>query len=204
MDFYQRSLMTGMKTRKNKQQIRAAIRKLSALFLCAGLLLSGLALPAAAEAAASAVKPDTWAAVDGLGRTVSQYQDVGDIREGKYVGMFYWTWHYDFAKSTSALNITEIISQYPEARNDYTHEAWGRNTGGKYFFWDKPMFDYYINTDEYVVRKHAEMLADAGVDVIFFDCTNGTYLWQPAYETVFEVLHRRASRASIPRRLRSC
>ena len=49
------------------------------------------------------------------------------------------------------------------------------------------MFDYYINTDEYVVRKHAEMLADAGVDVIFFDCTNGTYLWQPAYETVFEV-----------------
>ena len=100
-----------MKTRKSKQQIRAAIRKLSALFLCAGLLLSGLALPAAAEAAASAVKPDTWAAVDGLGRTVSQYQDVGDIREGKYVGMFYWTWHYDFAKSTSALNITEIISQ---------------------------------------------------------------------------------------------
>lgn len=187
MDFYQRSLMTGMKTRKNKQQIRSAIRKLSALFLCAGLLLSGLALPAAAEDAASAVKPDTWAAVDGLGRTVNQYQDVGDTREGKYVGLFYWTWHYEFAKSTSALNVTEIISQYPEARNDYTHEAWGRNTGGKYFFWDKPMFDYYINTDEYVVRKHAEMLADAGVDVIFFDCTNGTYLWQPAYETVFEV-----------------
>ncbi len=174
-----------MKVRKHVKITRSVFCKISALFVSTVLLFSWFVLPASAEN--SAVKPETWAAVDGLGRTVNEYQDVGEPREGKYVGMFYWTWHYEFAKSTKAQNITEIIAQYPEARNDYNHKGWGKNTGGQYFFWDKPLFDYYINTDEYVIRKHAELLADAGVDVIFFDCTNGTYLWQPAYETVFKV-----------------
>ena len=174
-----------MKVKEHRRMTRSTFCKMVALFLGAALLLSSFILPVAAEA--SQVKPETWAAVDGLGRTVNEYKDVGETREGKYVGIFYWTWHYEFAKSTKAHNVTEIMAQYPDARNDYNHEGWGKGTGGQYFFWDKPLFDYYINTDEYVVRKHAELLADAGVDVIFFDCTNGTYLWQPAYETVFKV-----------------
>ncbi len=158
--------------------------RLFALFLIASLCM-GFDIFAAGDTAE--VRPDSWAAVDGLGRTVSTYDDVGETRDGKYVGIFYWTWHYDFARSTRARNVTEIINEHPEARNDYNHSAWGRGTGGQYFFWDKPIFDYYINTDEYVVREQAELLADAGVDVIFFDCTNGTFVWEPAYETVFKV-----------------
>lgn len=126
-------------------------------------------------------------AVDGLGRTVNEYKDVGETREGKYVGIFYGPGIYEFAKRRKRIMSRRLWHNIRDARNDYNHEGWGKGTGGQYFFWDKPLFDYYINTDEYVVRKHAELLADAGVDVIFFDCTNGTYLWQPAYETVFKV-----------------
>ena len=167
-------------------KVRTHIAKMFALFLSAMLLLC-FAIPAYAADGSAEVKPNTWAAVDGLGRTVNGYKDAGDVREGKFVGIFYWTWHYDFAKNTQAMNVTDIINANPEARNDYTHAAWGRGTGGKYFFWDKPVFNYYINTDEYVIREHAELLADAGIDVIIFDCTNGTFLWEPAYETVFKV-----------------
>ena len=40
------------------------------------------------------------------------------------------------------------------------------------YYWGKPENGYYLSTDEWVIRRHAEMLADAGVDVIIFDSTN--------------------------------
>ncbi|HBK30845.1 MAG TPA: hypothetical protein DDZ78_04375, partial [Porphyromonadaceae bacterium] len=36
------------------------------------------------------------------------------------------------------------------------------------------------------LRKHAEMLADAKVDVVFFDCTNGSLTWQDSYEALLK------------------
>ena len=33
----------------------------------------------------------------------------------------------------------------------------------------RPELGYYISTDPFVIRKHASMLADAGVDVVIFD-----------------------------------
>jgi hypothetical protein len=38
--------------------------------------------------------------------------------------------------------------------------------------WGEAVFGYYNNDDEYVLRKHAQMLADAGVDTLIFDVTN--------------------------------
>lgn len=40
-------------------------------------------------------------------------------------------------------------------------------------YWAEPYFGYYSSNDEWVLRKHAYMLADAGVDFVFFDTTNG-------------------------------
>lgn len=40
-------------------------------------------------------------------------------------------------------------------------------------YWAEPHFGYYSSNDEWVLRKHAYMLADAGVDFVFFDTTNG-------------------------------
>ncbi len=133
------------------------------------------------------VRPDTWTAVDGLGRTLPSYEEVGETDNEKFVGMFYWLWHYNFATDFEADNTTEIISEYPEAVYDVDHPVWKNSPNGKPYHWNEPLFGFYQNLDEYVVRKHAEMIADAGVDVIIFDCTNGTFTWQPAYEVLFKV-----------------
>ena len=112
---------------------------------------------------------DTWVVTDGLGRTVNNsYTDTR--REGKTVGLFFHTWH----SSNSALgtrNITSILKEHPEIQNDFTSPLWG--TAGAYF-WNEPIWGYYRSDDEWVLRKQAELLADAGVDAVFFDNTNGT------------------------------
>ena len=131
------------------------------------------------------VRPDTWAAVDGLGRTVSDYGSVGEPRKNKFVGVYFWTWHNHFAGSP-ARNLSQLIAANPEARNDFDHPAWGGTPEWTPFFWNEPIFGYYRTTDRYVIRKQAELLADAGVDVIFFDCTNDTYIFKDAYRAVFQ------------------
>jgi len=125
-------------------------------------------------------------ATDALGRKLPVKSETGKQRN-KLVGIFYWTWHTDDnATFSPVLNITEILKQYPLAATDASHPAWLGLTGGV-FWWDEPLFGYYRTTDEWVLRKHAEMLADAGVDVVFFDCTNGTFTWKSSYTVLLKV-----------------
>ena len=106
-----------------------------------------------------AVLPDTWDAVDGLGRILPGNDETGDVREDRYVGIFYWTWHCAHAKSTDPHNVTKILEQYPEALTDLEHPAWGRLHAPHH--WNEPIFGYYNTIDKWVLRKHAELLADA-------------------------------------------
>lgn len=132
------------------------------------------------------VNSDFWAATDALGRKVRDYDQVGDKRKGKYVAMFYWTWHMvDKSANDTVRNITEILRAYPEALYDLNHPAWGNKKPG-WFYWEQPLLGYYRTTDPWVLRKHAEMLADAGVDVVFFDCTNGSITWEDSYEALMK------------------
>lgn len=55
------------------------------------------------------VRPDTWVATDGLGRTLSGYNEVGPKREDRFVGLFYWTWHGSHAKSTVPRNVQQLL-----------------------------------------------------------------------------------------------
>lgn len=126
-------------------------------------------------------------ASDALGRKLPIRSEAGNQRSNKLVGLFYWTWHTDAnATFSPVLNITEILKQYPEAATNADHPAWRGLTGGV-FWWDEPLFGYYRTTDEWVLRKHAEMLADAGVDVVFFDCTNGSLTWKTSYTVLLKV-----------------
>lgn len=54
----------------------------------------------------------------------------------------------------------------------------GRHCQRNVYFWGEPLYGFYTTIDKFVLRKHAELLADAGVDVIIFDCTNGTWIWE--------------------------
>ena len=131
------------------------------------------------------VNSDQWAATDALGRKVREFKDAGNRKE-KFVALFYWTWHQGNDDTTYPVkNITEIVRKYPEAMKDYHHPAWGDKQPG-FFFWEQPLLGYYKTTDPWVLRKHAEMLADAGVDAVFFDCTNGSLTWKESYEALMK------------------
>ncbi len=133
------------------------------------------------------VNSNYWTATDALGRKTPTRSEVGAKKSDKYIAMFYWTWHTDnLADFSPVMNITEILKEYPEAANDANHSVWKGIWGGV-FWWDEPLFGYYRTTDEWVLRKHAEMLADAGVDVVFFDCTNGSYTWKTSYTKLLQV-----------------
>jgi len=139
----------------------------------------------------SQVSSDQWSAEDALGRRTISYEEAGPKREGKYIGMFYWTWHTDglaewVMPDGSIANTTEIITNNPGAEDDPDHSAWQNVWDGGVFWWDEPLFGYYRTTDTWVLRKHAEMLADAGVDVVFFDCTNGNFTWKSSYTVLLE------------------
>jgi len=146
-------------------------------------------------------KVDTgdYGAVDGLGRTLSANGDsysstlysgtVGNSNSKKFVGIFYSDWHAELAKTNGTNNVTKILSSLSEeereiAKHDFSNKVWKKKTG--YHFWDEPIYGYYSTTDKYVLRKQAELLADAGVDCIIFDNTNGTFLWESSFMAIFE------------------
>ncbi|MBD3175617.1 MAG: hypothetical protein GF320_10585, partial [Armatimonadia bacterium] len=143
-----------------------------------------LVLALAACASARDVFSDTWVAHDGLHRTLATGDTVGGPREGKAVGMFYWLWHTHSA-GNRAVNIQAVLDEHPEAMEDPDHPAWGPLYA--HHWWNEPVFGFYRNTDEWVARKHGEMLADMGVDVIIIDATNGELTWEEGYETIFRV-----------------
>lgn len=106
---------------------------------------------------------EPWAAVDGLGRSLPDAEECGGPRKDKFVGVFYFLW-LGGHQQAGPHNITEIMTK-PESRRE-----WGEKN--LFHFWEEPRFGYYLMDDEWIIAKHAQMLADAGVDVIFFDVTN--------------------------------
>lgn len=126
--------------------------------------------------------PDTWVATDHLGRKVSTHEDVGGPRDGKFVGIFYFLWLGQH-RSAGPYDVTRILAKHPDAMQQPTSPPWG--PPHYYHHWGEPLFGYYLSDDAWVLRKHAQMLADAGVDVVIFDVTN-----QITYKKVYMELCR--------------
>lgn len=122
-------------------------------------------------------------ATDALGRRLPLSDEAGTPRK-RYVGLFYWTWHTNFAEQGVCIP-SRVIADHPDAAFDYDNPAWPKDINT--CFWGEPLFGFYRDTDRWVLRRHAEMLADAGVDVIFFDCTNGSFTWRESYTALCEV-----------------
>lgn len=127
-------------------------------------------VPEKSDDFAGYVDPSSWAAIDGLKRKVPLSEETGEIKKNKTVGLFYWTWHSLFSFQEPA-NLSEIMEEHPEAKNDYSSSVWTPYANSA-FFWNRPVYGYYDGRDRWVIRKQAELLADAGVDVIFIDNSN--------------------------------
>lgn len=133
------------------------------------LAMCAVALAAAVRAESMDCMADTWAATDALGRSVATAETAGPPRQGKYVGIFYFLWLGEHGQS-GPHNITEILAEHPDAMSRPTSPPWGPH--GAYHHWGEPLFGYYVSDDRWVLRKHAQMLSNAGVDVVIFDVTN--------------------------------
>ena len=154
----------------------------------AGLLL----LLAASPQEARDVQADTWAVVDGLGRRLPGFDECGPPRPGRTVGIFYFLWvNQSFTNRGNAPvhDISRILGDNPEK------PAWGPLHA--FHFWGEPELGYYTVDDEYVIRRHLELLDDAGVDVWIFDVTNAITYPQQYLKIceVFQAVRRDGGRA---------
>ncbi len=142
------------------------------------VLLLVLARPiCAAEAAAWDTYSDTWVATDAPGRSLPQFSDTGGVKKDRAVGIFYFLWLGQHGRTV--YDNTRIIAENP------TDPHYG--PAGAYHFWGEPLFGYYQADEEFVIRKHAQMLADAGVDVMIMDVTNAI-TYPKVYLAVCKVL----------------
>lgn len=144
----------------------------------------------------NSVLPSTYVATDGLGREITTNQ-VKTSNHHREVGMFYWIWHLN-QNAPGPYNLNNIAKQNPDkiTNVDWLHS----NYPAKFFWWNEPVLGYYMQNDDYVLRKHAELLADAGVDFVVFDCTNEAWTFDGAYENLLRVWKKaKSDGVNVPR-----
>ncbi|UVI31058.1 hypothetical protein [Paenibacillus spongiae] len=125
------------------------------------------------------VYSDTWVATDDLSRTSPDYAVAGAPKDKK-VGMFYFLWHdassgqiYDHNKTYLEGGVNAVWDIIPQGPLGFAH------------YWAEPYFGYYRSDDRWVIRKHANMLTEAGVDFVFFDNSNNL-LYPHIYTVVLD------------------
>ena len=154
--------------------------------------------------------PDTWVAEDELGRAMPDQSTAGALKSDRHIVLFYSNWHCDSRFTENNLQATQvnysvifntetIRQQYAQAPDAFTNSSYWSPlypadatkfpylmgyTYNQVAFWGTPLFGYYRTTDPWVLRKHAEMLADAGVDAVAFDCSNGHFLWEASVDAM--------------------
>jgi hypothetical protein len=112
---------------------------------------------------------DTWVATDGLGRKVPVAPEVSGPRGDRTVGIFYFLWHGAHIQG-GPFDVTKILAADTDAMQKANSPLWGPPHAPHH--WGESIFGYYLTRDEGVLRKHAQMLSDAGIDVVIFDVTN--------------------------------
>jgi hypothetical protein len=142
--------------------------------LGAGGLTSPAADPQLQPYRGDDVFADTWVATDALGRTLPGLGECGLARSNRWVGIFYWTWH---TPRGGPFDNTKILAEAGSGP-----VRWPGNAESHH--WGEPELGYYRMTDPFVIRKHASLLADAGIDVVLFDTTNPPFTWKDEYEAL--------------------
>ena len=130
---------------------------------------------ALAQTPAASINPGTpWPATDGLGRSLPTAQSPAGILPERCVGIFYFLWH-DQSWNAQQLarppnDLAKILSMDPDILSKPDSPLWG--APGDPYYWGEPLYGYYNISDPWVLRRHANLLADAGIDTVIFDTTN--------------------------------
>lgn len=161
-------------------------------FLLLALTVPLAVMPAAAVTDLAPGNPGTpWPATDALGRSLPLAEEVGLPRGDRFVGIFYFLWHNQRGGKSPHWNgpydIDRILAADPDAITKPASSLWGPI--GMYHYWGEPLYGYYHGTDEWVLRRHAHLLADAGIDTLIFDTTNAQ-TYPEVYLKLCEVFRR--------------
>ncbi|MBN2271048.1 MAG: hypothetical protein JXN61_10565, partial [Sedimentisphaerales bacterium] len=126
-----------------------------------------------------------WPAVDALGRALPDAGQVGTVRPDRFVGIFYFLWIGQHGSNDiGPFDVSKIMAEHPDALQHPTSPPWGPY--GHYHFWSEPLYGYYRSDDPWVIRRHAALLADAGIDTLIFDATNAV-TYRDVYHKLCEI-----------------
>lgn len=157
--------------------------------LLAGLLCGHALLAGETELAPNSGMP--WPATDALGRRLPLAPEVGVPKTDRFVGIFYFLWQSTEvrrgAPGGQPYDVSKILAQDPDALKKPDSPLWGPI--GVYHYWAEPLVGYYANDDPWVLRRHAQWLADAGIDTLIFDATNAQ-TYHDTYSALCEVFAR--------------
>ncbi len=142
--------------------------------------------PCSGQAAATGNPGVPWPATDAVGRALPLSDEVGSPRANRTVAMFYFLWH-EKSWTQGPFDVTKILASDPDAMHKATSPPWGPLHYPHH--WGESIFGYYLGDDEAVLRKHAQMLADAGVDVVIFDTSNKV-TYRHNYTTLMRVFQQ--------------
>ena len=126
---------------------------------------------------------DTWVATDDADRTTPVGTDTATPGDKK-VGIFYFMWHNATKQGQNPL--FDHTAAYLSGGVDAVWDLIPQGNLGFAHYWAQPYFGYYNSDDEWVIRKHGYMLAEAGVDFIYVDATNGI-IYEHNLETLLRV-----------------
>ena len=134
------------------------------------------------------VYADTWVATDGIGRTLPTSADVGAPRANRDVGTFYFLWLGSNEPEAKAYNLTQIMAEHPDALQPGKGDS-VLGSVPSFHYWNEPIWGYYNIEDPAIIRKHAQMLSDSGVDMLLFDTSN-SFNYPEAVNALTRVYHQ--------------
>lgn len=134
------------------------------------------------------------AGTDALGREITP---ASGRKEKKYVGIYYFMWHgyhtqkiYDTSKILEKYengivgNPENPLWEIDPASSVYDASV---SPNSAFHYWSEPLYGYYNSEDEWVARKHLELLSFADVDFLLLDYTN-SYIYENATKMLIETI----------------
>ena len=126
-----------------------------------------------------------YAGRDHLGRELVSVADAGP-ESGRQVGLFYYLWLGQHG-TQGPYDVSKMEASDPKVMEKPDSPLWPDPAHAPMLHWGEPLFGYYQSTDEWVLRRHVQMFIDAGIDVLYFDTTNG-YHYREVTDRLFRIL----------------
>ncbi|MBO4364301.1 MAG: hypothetical protein J5912_07975 [Clostridia bacterium] len=105
------------------------------------------------------------------------------------VGLFYFlTLGQHGAKDI--YDVSKILER-DDGKDILFYSAGKESPADEAHFWGEPLYGYYNSSDPWVIRRHLELLTEAGVDFLVFDVTNAVTYDQVARKVINQVVELR-------------